>query len=88
MSDEIRVRPARAEDFDEIVTIIRKVAASQNRSDQVQVTPEQLVKDSGLQSGSPKLFDCVVAVRRSGIDSVDQLVGYVTWSYGFTSWEG
>ena len=82
--DEISVRPARVEDFDKIVTIIRKVAASQNRPDQVQVTPEQLAKDAGLQSGSPKLFDCAVAERRTN----EQLVGYITWFYGFTSWEG
>lgn len=81
MSDKIRVRPARAEDFDQIVTIMRKVAPSQNRWDQVQVTLEQLVKDTGLQSGSSKLFDCVVTERRSDIDLVDQLVGYVTWHY-------
>lgn len=86
---EIHVRAANAEDFEKIVTIIRKLASSRGRSDQVQVTPERLVKDNGLQSvNDPQLFACAVAERRTLDSDRFELIGYVTWYYGFTSWEG
>lgn len=84
---EIRVRAANAEDFDKIVTIIRKLASSDGRSDQVQVTPERLAKDNGLQN-DPQLFACAVAERRAIDSNQFELIGYVTFYYGFTSWEG
>ena len=81
--DEISIRTARAEDFDKIVTIIRKASDCPCK----QVTPEQLAKDNGLQS-EPKLFDCAVAERRQIDSDQVELIGYITWYYGFTSWEG
>ena len=83
--NEIYIRQAEADDFYSIVKLIQKLASLEKKK--VLITAETLIKDGGFKSNDDiKLFECAVVETKIGTKL--ELIGYSTWYYAFTSWDG
>ncbi|XP_071508655.1 thialysine N-epsilon-acetyltransferase-like [Diadema antillarum] len=78
------IRKGRAEDCPQISVLMRKLAASEDYGDRVEVTEEDLRRDG---FGENPVFECIVLEDREA-NEVSSILGYALYFMGFCSWKG
>jgi GNAT superfamily N-acetyltransferase len=73
------IRPARQEDMDQVLTLIRQLAHFENEGHAVEVEAADLVRDG---FGTDRLFQCFVA------DSGGQIMGMALVYPRYSTWKG
>nr|WP_120491975.1 GNAT family N-acetyltransferase [Corynebacterium lactis] len=85
-SDSPTVRPARPDDVDQIVELIRDLATYEKEPDAVRLTPQRLREQ--LFGESPAIFCHVIDADGSEGAETPRLDGIALWFLNYSTWEG
>jgi len=76
----VSIRPAKEEDMDSVLLLIKELAEYENAPNEVIITAEQLKKDG---FGKDKVFDCFIAVNKD-----KSVIGMALFYTGYSTWKG
>ncbi|TXC81830.1 GNAT family N-acetyltransferase [Luteibaculum oceani] len=79
MSEEIRIRPAKVEDMDQVLGLIKELALYENAPQEVAIDTTTL-KNDGFSTNN--WFSCIVACEQENI------VGFALFYKKYSTWKG